>query len=237
LARGAYSYGRSESVTDTRNSTARSTWLNVYSPGDINNPPLAVSDFDLRHRIVLSGSYIFDLRKANVTLSMYYNGQTGRPYSLNFGSDVNGDGSTTNDLLFYPRADQVTMTNFTYQDLVNFLEAGDCDDMTPGAILTRYNCRLPWVNTLDFRAAVDVPIGRWRPEFTVDVLNLINLFDNTKGQVLFVPFGDILVANATESAGRYNYSLNASARPGGARFSRDDLRSRWAAQMGLRIRF
>jgi hypothetical protein len=236
-ARGAYSYGRSDSVTDTRNSTARSTWLNVYTPGDINNPPLAVSDFDLRHRIVLSGSYNFDLRAAAVTLSMYYNGQTGRPYSLNFGSDVNGDGSTTNDLLFYPRADQVTMTNFTYQDLVNFLEAGDCDDVVPGAIVTRNNCRLPWVNTLDFRAAVDVPFGRWRPEFTVDVLNMLNLFDRSNGQVLYVPFSDILVANATETAGRYNYSLNAAARPGATRFSRDDLRSRWQAQLGLRIRF
>ena len=237
FARGAYSYGRSDSITDTRNSTARSTWLNVYTPGDINNPPLAVSDFDLRHRVVLSGSYNFDLRAADVTLSMYYNGQTGRPYSLNFGSDVNGDGSSTNDLLFYPTADQVTMTNFTYQDLVNFLEAGDCDDVVPGAIVTRNNCRLPWVNTLDFRAAVEVPVGRWRPEFTVDVLNLLNLFDSSNGQVLYVPFSDILVANATETAGRYNYSLNAAARPGGTRFSRDDLRSRWQAQLGMRIRF
>lgn len=237
FARGAYSYGRSESVTDTRNSTARSTWLNVYTPGDINNPPLAVSDFDLRHRVVLSGSYMFDLRAANVTLSMYYNGQTGRPYSLNFGSDVNGDGGSTNDLLFYPRAEQVTMTNFTYGDLVNFLEAGDCDDVTPGAIVTRNGCRLPFVNTLDFRAAVDVPIGRWRPEFTVDVLNMLNLFDRTKGQVYYVPFGDLLVANATETAGRYSYSLNSVARPGATRFSRDDLRSRWQAQMGLRVRF
>ena len=202
FARGAYSYGRSDSVSDTRNSTARSTWINVYTPGNINNPPLAVSDFDMRHRVVLSGSYVFDVRKARATLSMYYNGQTGRPYSLNFGTDVNGDGSTTNDLLFYPRADQVTMTNFSYQSLVNFLEAGQCDGLTPGAIVARNSCRLPWVNTLDFRGAVEVPIGRWRPEFTMDVLNLINLLDRSKGQVLFVPFSDILVANATETAGR-----------------------------------
>jgi hypothetical protein len=246
FARGAYSYGRSNSVTDTRNSTARSTWLNVYTPGDINNPPVAVSDFDLRHRIVLSSSYNFDVRAAAINLSMYYSGQTGRPYSLNYSTDMNGDGGTTNDLLYYPTADQVTivntvvgsaLTNFTYQDFVNFIEASNCDDAVPGQILERNSCRLPWVNTLDFRAAVDVPIGRFRPEFTVDVLNLLNLLDGSKGQVLFAPFGDLLAVGATEAGGRYNYTLNSVARPGATRLSRDDLRSRWQAQIGLRLRF
>ena len=246
FARGAYSYGRSNSVTDTRNSTARSTWLNVYTPGDINNPPVAVSDFDLRHRIVLSSSYNFDLRAAAVNLSMYYSGQTGRPYSINYSTDVNGDGGPNNDLLYYPTSDQVTivntvvsgaLTNFTYQDFVNFMDASNCADAAPGQILKRNSCRLPWVNTLDFRAAVDVPIGRFRPEFTVDVLNLITLFDSSKGQVLYAPFGDLLAVSATETGGRYNYTLNAVARPGATRLSRDDLRSRWQAQIGLRLRF
>ena len=237
FTRGAYSYGRSNSVSDTTNSTARSTWINVYTPGDINNPPVAVSNFDVRHRVVLSGSYLLDLGPADVTLSMYYNGQTGRPYSYNFGSDVNNDGSSTNDLLYYPRADEVTLTNATYDQLVEFLEGGGCQDVVPGAIVTRNSCRAPWLNNLDFRAAVDVPIGRFRPEFTVDVLNLLNLFDSSAGQVLYAPFSDLLVTTATETAGRYNYTLNAIARPGGVRFTRDDLRSRWQAQFGLRLRF
>lgn len=237
FASAAYAYGRSDSVSDGTNSTARSTWINVYTPGDINNPPVAVSNFDLRHRIVLSGSYMFDLRHAAVTLSMYYSGQTGRPYSYNYGSDVNNDGSTTNDLLYYPFENEVTITNGTYQDLVNFLEGGDCEGVVPGAIVTRNSCRVPWVNQLDFHTGVAVPIGRFRPEFTVDILNLINLFDSSRGQILYAPFNDLLVVNATETAGRYNYSLNGVARPGGVRFTRDDLRSRWQAQFGLRMRF
>ena len=243
FARGAYSYGRSNSVSDTTNSTARSTWLNVYTPGDINNAPVAVSNFDLRHRVVLSGSYNFDIKAAGITLSAYYSGQTGRPYSYNFGVDANGDGSTTNDLLFYPREDQVTMVGGTYQDLVNFLEAGDCDGLQPGTIVTRNSCRMPFVHSLDFRAAVDVAIGRFRPEFTVDVLNLLNLFDRTLGIVEYTGFNDILVTTtnptgvAIESGGKYNYRLSNTALPGGARFSRDDLRSRWQAQIGMRLRF
>ena len=92
FAKGSYLYGRSTSVSDTTNSTARSTWLNVYTAGDINNPRPATSNFDVSHRITLSGSYLIDVKKANVTLSMYYNGQTGRPYSYLYSNDVNGDG-------------------------------------------------------------------------------------------------------------------------------------------------
>jgi hypothetical protein len=238
FARGAYTYGRSKTISDTTNSTARSTWANVYTPGNINDPPLATSNYDLHHRVVLSGSYNFDFRRAAVTLSMYYNGQTGRPYSYNFGSDINGDGQSTNDLLYYPRESEVTIGGgFTYQDLVNFLEAGDCTGLTPGSIVTRNSCRMPFVHDLDFRAAVDVPIGPWRPEFTVDVLNLANLFDRTQGLVRYAAFNDLLVVNASESAGKYNYTLNSVARPNAVRFSRDDLRSRWQAQIGLRLRF
>ena len=238
FARGSYSYGRSRTISDTTNSTARSTWANVYTPGNINDPPLATSNYELHHRVALSGSYNFDFRKAAVTLSMFYNGQSGRPYSYNFGSDINGDAVTTNDLLYYPRESEVVVGGgFTYQDLVNFLEAGDCKGLTPGAIFARNSCRMPFVHNLDFRAAVDVPVGRYRPEFTVDVLNLMNLFDRTLGQVRYAGFNDLLVVSASESAGKYNYTLNSVARPGAVRFSRDDIRSRWQAQIGLRLRF
>ena len=54
------SYGQAKSINDGTNSQARSTWINVYTAGDINNPPLAISNYDVGHRIVLTGSYLFD---------------------------------------------------------------------------------------------------------------------------------------------------------------------------------
>jgi hypothetical protein len=54
----------------------------------------------------------------------------------------------------------------------------------------------------------------------------------------YAAFHDLLVVNATTSAtGEYSYSVNSIARPGGVRYTRDDLRSRWQAQIGLRLRF
>ena len=97
---------------------------------------------------------------------------------------------------------------------------------------------MPWTNGLDFHAGVNVGIARFKPEFTFDILNLINLFDSSKGQVEYAAFHDLLVVNATSSAtGEYSYSVNSIARPGGVRYTRDDLRSRWQAQIGLRLRF
>ena len=235
---GSYLYGAAESINDGTSSQARSNWINVYTAGDINNPPLAVSNYDVAHRIVLTGSYLFTVRDVGVTLSMFYNGQSGKPYSYNFGSDVNLDGQTTNDLLFYPRDGDVSFSTGTYQELAGFLDAGNCTDVVPGEIVQRNTCRMPWTNGLDFHAAVNATIGRFKPEFTFDILNLINLFDSSKGQVEYAQFHDLLVVNATTSAtGDYTYSVNSIARPGGTRYTRDDLRSRWQAQMGLRLRF
>jgi hypothetical protein len=235
---GSYLYGHARTVNDGTNSTARSTWINVYTAGDINNPPLAVSNYDVAHRVVLTGSYLFKVKSAGVTLSMFYNGQSGRPYSYNFGTDVNLDGASTNDLLYYPREGEVNFSTGTYQDLAAFLDAGHCKNVKPGAIVERNSCRVPWTNELDFHAGVNLGVGRYKPELTMDILNLINLFDSSKGQVYYANFHDLLVVNATSDAqGQYTYSVNSIARPGGVRYSRDDLRSRWQAQMGLKVRF
>ena len=235
---GSYLYGEAESINDGSSSQARSTWINVYTPGDINNPPLAISNYAVGHRIILTGSYLFTVRNVGVTLSMFYNGQSGKPYSYNFGSDVNLDGASTNDLLYFPRDGDVSFSTGTYQELAAFLDAGGCKDVVPGAIVKRNTCRTPWSNGLDFHTAVNAGIGRFKPEFTFDILNLINMFDSSKGQVDYAAFHDLLVVNATASAtGEYTYSVNSLARPGGVRYTRDDLRSRWQAQIGLKLRF
>lgn len=240
FASGSYLYGRAKTVNDGTSSQARSNWVNVYTAGQFNDAPLATSNFDVRHRITLSGSYTFDIRAVNVTTSLYYNSQSGRPYTYLFGSDVSNDGGTTNDLLYYPQQGEVAFGAGTYQDLVNFLEAGGCTDVVPGRIVARNTCRMPWTNTMDFHVAMQVPVKRFQPEFTFDILNLLNLFDSSSGIVEYANFNDLLVTNASvSSSGAYTYNLNAIAQPGSgtSRYTRDDLRSRWQAQFGLRVRF
>jgi hypothetical protein len=241
MASGSYMYGKSRTVNDGGSSQARSNWINNYSPGNINAVPLAISNFDPAHRLTMSGSYMFDMERARLTASVYYNGQSGRPYAYAYNSDVNGDAGTGNDLLYIPRQGEVTFAAGTYDDLINFINAGDCiaAGTTVGSIVERNTCRAPWTNRADLRLALDVPVSKVQAQITFDLQNLLNLFSSSNGIVEYATFNELQPINAAFNAATnsYTYTVNAIARPGAVRFSRDDLRSRWQGQIGLRLRF
>jgi hypothetical protein len=240
FASGSYLYGESKTTMDGTSSQAASNWGFVYVPGDTNNPPLARSVYDPGHRINLSGSYDFPIvAGVRATASVYYAGQSGRPYTLAYNSDVNGDGRFTNDLLYIPAsASEMSFTNGTYDDLVAFLRSRGCLAQFIGEIIPRNACRSPWTNTLDFRLNVGVPMRRAEVELTLDVLNLINLFDADRGLVEYASFNQftspfVPVLSSGQLTGVNLGNLNT----GGANFLRDDLRSRWQLQLGARVRF
>ncbi len=237
---GSYLYGESRSVNDGGSSQATSNWRYNYNAGDPNAVPPGISNFSPGHRFNLSGSYRIPAGPAGVTLAAYYNVQQGRPYSYLDGSDGNGDGTRGNDLLYVPRdAGEVIVTDGSFDDLLRFLTDG-CD-VTPGAIVPRNACRGPWTYALDFHVGVDVPVGRNEVELFLDVQNLVNAFSSATGLVEFAFFQNLqpVRSSVDPETGRYVYSLNTPARPGftGDRFTRDDLRSRWQAQLGLRYSF
>ena len=84
---------------------------------------LARSNFDPGHRITLTATYDIPLVKAiRPVVSVFYAGSSGRPYTLTYGRDVNGDavggagGAPFNDLLYIPTAtDTFTYTGGTLQ--------------------------------------------------------------------------------------------------------------------------
>jgi len=249
---GSYLYGRSRSILDGQSSQAASNWGNVYVPGDPNHPPLTRSNFDPGHRITLSGGYDIPVPGGlNVVASVFYSGQSGRPWSVLYGNDYNGDVRTTNDLLYIPRsADEVTVLNGTapgsFADLQTYLNGEKCISDFTGQIQERNACRAPWTNTLDFRINVGLPFKRVKAEITWDVLNLINLFDSQAGLFEYANFNDLLVvrlpnpAVGTDGKPIYNIQniyLNGVLQTPEQQFTRDDLRSRWQMQLGGRIRF
>lgn len=240
----SYLYGQSESIMDGTSSQAASNWGNVYNPGDPNNPPLTRSNFDPGHRITASGSYQIPM-PANLTarVAVYYSGQSGRPWSLNFNGDFNGDTRTTNDLLYIPTAqDPITYTNGTYQDLLAFVQAEECLADFIGQIHERNACRAPWQNTLDMKFNFGIPAGRARVDLTWDVLNVLNLMDPDWGVIRYANFNDLLAVRPTFPGGQTTYNLT-DLFVGGVRqtpeekFTRIDLLSRWQMQFGVRVSF
>jgi hypothetical protein len=249
---GAYSFGVAKTIMDGTSDQAASNWGNIYVPGDPNNPPLTRSNFDPGHRINFSGAYDIPVFKdIKTTVSLFYSGQSGRPYTLTTSSDVNGDNRFSNDLLYIPASPtEFTYRNgtapATYEDFIGLIRDDSCLSEYIGTIIPRNACRAPWTNTLDGRVNFQLPFKRVRTEITLDMLNLINLIDSDKGLSEYMSFGQLSVYAPVSSAGNttvtatqplVGYNLSTIMGPTFRKFLRDDLRSRWQMQLGARIRF
>ena len=243
FASGSYAYGRTRSALDAKNSQAASNWGNARTPGDPNNLPLARSDFDVGHRINLAASYNWRLpRGFNVTGSMFYNGQSGRPYSISYNNtDVNGDAQFFNDLLFVPRvATDVVVSNGTPAQLEDFINADECLSKSRGQITERNCARQPFTNIMDAKFAVGLPIQRAKVELTLDVLNFLNLLNDKWGRYEFLDFqtlNSIAYRGIDAATGKAIYDIATLTSPTFRKFTIDNLRSRWQAQFGARVRF
>ena len=250
FANVSYLYGRSRSILDGTSSQANSNFINVYTPGDINNPPLARSNFDPGHRITTSASYEMPMPAGlSARVALFYSGQSGRPWSANFNGDFNGDTGFSNDLLYIPtQQDAITYTNGTYADLLAFVNAEECLAKFIGKIHERNACRSPWQNTFDVKFNLGVPVRKARVELTWDILNVLNLMDKEWGVIEYANFNDLLVLapSVNSSTGAVTYNLNnlfqtvdgvrTRVNPSD-RFTRIDLLSRWQMQFGARVRF
>ncbi len=232
-------YGDSKSIMDGTSSQAASNWGFTLIRTNPNEPELSRSVFSPGHRINMSASYEFGLfGNTTATASVYYSGQSGRPYTLRFFNDVNGDGRTS-DLLYIPAsASEVAFTGGSYQQLVNFLQEEGCLDDFIGQIIPRNVCRAPWQNQLDFRLNVALPFQRVKAEVTLDVINVLNLLENRWGLQQYTSFNSIAPVTATLSGGQITgYNIGFLTGSNFRRYFRDDLRSRWQMQLGGRIRF
>jgi hypothetical protein len=233
-------YGESTSVSDGGSSQAASNWGNVYVPGDPNHAPLARSNFDPGHRLNAAVSKDFKLGGLNTVVSLFYNGQSGRPYTYNYNGDANGDGRTANDLIFVPaNQGDVIVTNGTWEQLDAYIKNDPALKDHRGQIVPRNAGRSPWANQVDLKLAVKVPARRVGLEITGDLINVLNLIDSKKGVFDIASFNDLnpIGFSVDAATGKYTYNLATINAPTFVKFNRDDLRSRWQAQLGFRVRY
>jgi hypothetical protein len=242
FASGSYLYGRSNTVNDGNSSTAGSNWRFLYTRGNPNIPVLGVSDRDVRHRINLMASYRQPLGYGmGATFSFFYNIQSGRPYTTTFSNDQNGD-LQDNDILFVPNsASDVVVTGGTWEELNAYIESDESMKDQRGLIPERNTGRAPWTNSLDFRAAFDVPLRRRNNiQVTLDVQNFLNMLNRDWGVVRFPNFNEvspIRYDGIDAATGKMIYNLTPMKAATFRKFQTDDPRSRYQAQLGVRFRF
>ncbi|MFN2500715.1 MAG: TonB-dependent receptor, partial [Pyrinomonadaceae bacterium] len=198
-AKGAYSYGVGRNTVDP-GSIAFGSWNNNQHSGNPNDPGVAYSSATPKHRIFVATSYRKEYFKFGATtVSAFWESRTGFNTSYVFGGDLNGDGGTSNDLIYIHRdAAEMNFANITSSTgTVLFTPAQQASaweayiNQDPylskhrGEYVERGAIFLPFVHRMDFSVAQDVffKLGGQRHKFQLraDILNFGNLLNHNWG--------------------------------------------------------
>jgi len=187
----AYTYGRSYDVWDLTSSIAFSNWSfgRSYS-GRQDAQDLYPSKFDVPHRVIAGGTYSF---ASKTDVSVNFVGESGIPFEYIYGSDINGDGSSGNDLVYVPTDAHVASEILFQQNgnltpamqadsLEAFISAHDCLNSQRGKIMLRNSCRTPWTKFMNASVRQSLPTLKGQNFILqLDIFNFLNLLNKDWG--------------------------------------------------------
>lgn len=256
FAQVTYNHNGATDVNSGASSTALSQWEFVQVVGDPNNPQLANSNYWLNHRITSAVTYGISYAKQHLrtSIGLFYNGNSGQPYTYVINGDLNSDGRFGNDLLYIPAdPSQIRFVDFLDANgnvrftaaqqaaaFEQFVRNDSYLSKRRGQYAERNGRSTPWEHVVDARIAQDVSIKigekRHAFQFTFDVFNLTNLLNDNWGRQYSVgnqAYNVLTTINRTtgQFAGRgYNFTIGQD--PWSPNFG-----SRWQGQIGIRYTF
>jgi len=251
----AYTFGQAKDKNSLSSSQAASQ-MN-YSPIDMdpNNPALTTSQWEIKHRVFASVSYAAEFfQNAPTTVSLFYNGQSGSPFSFVVNGDLNNDGFKYNDLFYVPKdasdilVGKITSGNFvaattagtTADDLNAFIQNDEYLSKNRGKISERNSAREKWQQYLDLRVTQDVPdfLGIGTFQFSLDILNVANLLSSSWGKVETAGLGTyniVALQGFVTNNGVANTPVYGFSKPtNNSVYTISDIASRWRMQLGIR---
>ena len=261
----AYTYGMSKDLSNGIRNSFQSNY--EVNPAIVpSNPELTYSNFDLRHRVVATAYLGMNWNDRNTTsMSFFYSGQSGNPYSVIYQSAPFGNGS--NASLPYIPKDQsdIKLADYTvngqvytaaqqWTDLSSFIESDPYLKTRKGQYAERNGLRTPWNNELDMKIMHQFKLGKGKTrslEISLDVFNVLNLLNNDWGHVNFVTNINNYTVNflkfAKDANGKavgspasgYQPTFN-FIKPAGLDnhyYTVDPINSRWQGQLGVKLNF
>ena len=263
----AYTYTFSQDLNIGTSDRAASSWSTNNVSLNPNQPELGYSNFSVPHRIIAGGSYRINYLNNTLatTIGLFYNGSSQERYHFRYGGDVNGDGQT-NDLIYIPAdPSQITFVEgfkvgsktYTAQQQKDaffaFIENDPYLKKHKGQYMERYGAVLPWLHSLDLRIMQDFSFRALNRkhtfQFTADVVNLLNLLNNSWGTRYVYNFGSfndqgvLGLPSATNNTGAETFNRNNAKftfNPDGpTQAYQTDFStfSTWGLQLGLRYIF
>ena len=192
-AKLAYNYAKSKDLLSA-GSIASGSFTRIDAVRGNNDPDLAFSNNDQRHRIIGAFSYRKEYGDFGASeISLFYNAFNQNRYTYTYNGDMNGDGIFGNDLLFVP--EDVADLNFEPNgDLSStiqanafnaFIEADPYLRERRGQYVERNGAFLPWLSRIDLTFIqeffVNVKEKRNTLQFRIDILNFGNLLNSNWG--------------------------------------------------------
>lgn len=252
FAKIGYTYGKSDEVSPGTSSVALSNWQNrvVFNQ---NEETLRTSNYEISDRLTASFSYRMSLfgDSAPTTITGFYEGRYGRPYSFTYSNDANGDGQNGNDVFFVPALGQVGFTAGStaadQQAFWNFIQNTPGLSGLEGSVSEINGQKSPWRNQVDIRISQDIPLGfgKTKAQLFFDIENFGNLLNKDWGGVneALFPY-NVFVAryHGLNAANQYvldvsNYVNETTGAVTTPTLPFRNFESRWAAQIGFRLDF
>jgi hypothetical protein len=260
----AYTYGVSKDLSNgIRNSFQSNFEVNpAVTP---NNAQLSYSNFDLRHRIVATVGTNWIWNAVNTTsLSFFYSGQSGNPYSVVYNSGGNPFGNAANANLPYIPKDQSDIRlvdNGTYTaaqqwaDLDKLISNDKYLKSRRGQYAERNGLRTPWNHDLDLKLMHEFKLSKTNKyqslQISFDVFNVLNLLNNDWGHITFVTNVNNYTVNLLTFAKDANgiapgkpssgylptFTFNKPTGLNGNYYTVDPINSRWQGQLGIKYNF
>jgi len=250
-------------ATDINSGTSSQAGSNFYSRAAFNqNEDVASpSNYDVRDRIISSLTwqhhFFGDYR---TSISAFYDGHTGQPYSWTFNGDVQGvcfanpvtssSAGCQPGLIYIPKGPSDVefasgTSDVAKQQFFDYIAHNSYLRNHLGEVAGRNAAHASWVNQLNLSFTQQVP-GIWgKGEVKFDIFNFANLLNKKWGEVYDIdfPYSRALAnfSGIDQATGKYVYSLptdkNGNYAPGALKFEDQFAQSRWFMQVTLRYEF
>lgn len=254
----AYSFTRAEALFDGQGFINSENWRGMHSILGRNNPMVGRSIFDVGSRVIAFLSYRKEYANfAATSISLFYNGQSGQPYSYvyNDAGALNNEDSEERNLIYVPQnqneivfADQAT-AGAQWSALNAYIEGDDYLKDRRGKYAERNQSRTPFESVLDLKITQDFFIKttsgqRHTLQVSFDIFNFSNFINKDWGRRYFVGNDNFELLTfqgfAMDSNGNPTtvptFSFNDPGDPWDIVTSGVNS-GRWAAQFGLRYSF
>lgn len=215
--------------------------------GDANKDVRSYSKYGDTHRIIGVASKAFTYGNRDewtTSIATFFEYAKGGRFNYTYGGDINGDGSSANDLLYVPTASEISQMQFSgagqAEAFEKFIQQDDYLKDRRGNYVERYGATSPWRSRWDVKIMQDYKIKVSDDktntiQFSIDILNFGNLINSDWGLVQqprnLQPVGVTVDAETQTPTYTFDPSLQKT-------FAYDSsLLSRWQMQFGLRYIF